>query len=232
MPPFGLKLALALALVPSWSAPQSATMNPVKRQVIGIAGGTGSGKSTLADALAQVLDATVIRIDDYYRPLDHLTFEERELVNFDAPDSIDHQFLIEQVALLQQGHPIHKPVYDFTKHTQGLSGEIIEPKSAIIVEGLFALYWDRLNALYSDSIFVETERSIRFARRLKRDIEERGRDREEVTYRFNHHVDPMHEIYVAPTACRANLVVRGDERFGDELSLVLEHLGTARMSLR
>ncbi|HLP00071.1 MAG TPA: uridine kinase [Fimbriimonas sp.] len=204
----------------------------MKRQVIGIAGGTGSGKSTLADALAQVLDANVIRIDDYYRPLDHLTFEQRELVNFDAPDAIDHQFLIEQVTLLQHGNSINKPVYDFTKHTQSLSGEIIEPKSAVIVEGLFALYWDRLNALYSDSIFVETERSIRFQRRLKRDIEERGRDREEVTHRFNHHVDPMHEIYVAPTACKAKLIVRGDEHFGDELAFVMNHLESARISLR
>lgn len=174
----------------------------------------------------------MICVDDYYRPFDHLTFEEREQINFDSPDSIDHHFLVEQVRKLMEGQAIDKPVYDFSKHTRCVFGERVEPKETIIVEGLFALYWPELNELYSQSIFVQTCRENRFQRRLKRDIEERGRDRHDVTYRFNHHVDPMHEMYVAPTAAHAGLVVCGNEHFSEELAQVLDYLGTARISLR
>jgi uridine kinase len=193
-------------------------------KIIAIAGGTGSGKSTLADRLAQHLDATVIRIDDYYRPLNHLTFEEREQVNFDAPDAIDHVLLEEHLSELQRGRTIEKPIYDFSKHTRAVFGEVVEPKGTIIVEGLFALYWKGLNSLCDSKIFVETPRDIRFDRRLRRDIEERGRDEAEVTFRFNSHVNPMHDLYVQPTSSQADLVVYGNDVFETELERTLGHL--------
>jgi uridine kinase len=193
-------------------------------KIIAIAGGTGSGKSTLADALATHLGATVIRIDDYYRPLNHLTFEEREQVNFDAPDAIDHVLLLEHLNDLSQGRAVEKPIYDFSRHTRAVFGETIEPTSTIIVEGLFSLYWKDLNSVYHSRIFVETPQGIRFERRLKRDIEERGRDREEVTFRFNSHVNPMHDLYVQPTALKADLVVYGNDLFGNEVEKAMNHL--------
>ena len=192
-------------------------------RVIGIAGGTGSGKTTIANSLAENLDAAVIRIDDYYRPLNHLTFEEREQVNFDAPEAIDHVLLLEHLTLLWQGHPIEKPHYDFTRHTRAVFGDVVTPKAVIIVEGLFALHWAEVNALYQTSIFVETPKDVRFARRLKRDIEERGRDEAEVTFRFNSHVNPMHEIYVQPTMMKADLVVFGHEEFEHTLEQAMAH---------
>ncbi len=193
-------------------------------RVIGIAGGTGSGKTTIANALAESLDAAVIRIDDYYRPLNHLTFEEREQVNFDAPESIDHVLLLEHLTLLCDGRTIEKPHYDFTRHTRAVFGDVVTPKAVIIVEGLFALHWPEVNDFYHTSIFVETPTETRFARRLKRDIEERGRDEAEVTFRFNSHVNPMHEIYVQPAAQRADLVVFGHDEFDLTLEAAKSHL--------
>ena len=209
--------------------------SPVSDKLIGvliaIAGGTGSGKSTLADALAAATGGVVVRIDDYYRPLNHLTFEERELVNFDAPDSIDHVLMTEHLAMLLDGQTIEKPVYDFTKHTRAVFGEKISPCSTIIVEGLFALYWPELNALCRTKVFVETPYELRFMRRLRRDIDERGRDEEEVTTRFRSHVNPMHERFVQPTSAFADVVVQGDHPLQEGLEAVLELFGTRQASL-
>lgn len=199
--------------------------------LIAIAGGTGSGKSTLADALAAAMGGVVIRIDDYYRPLNHLTFEERELVNFDAPDAIDHVLMVEQLTELLAGKMIEKPVYDFSKHTRAVFGEEISPAPVVIVEGLFALYWDDLNSLCTTRVFVDTDTELRFMRRLKRDIEERGRDEEEVTTRFRSHVNPMHERFVAPTVAKADIVVHGDQPMQQSLLAVMAEIGSGQASL-
>jgi uridine kinase len=201
-------------------------------RLIAIAGGTGSGKSTLADELSQRLGASVIRIDDYYRPLNHLTFDERERVNFDAPDSIDHTLLLEQLSELLNGKVIQKPVYDFSKHTRAFVGESCAPTPVIILEGLFALYWIELNELAAVKIFVETPQEIRFERRLRRDIEERGRDEKEVTNRFHSHVNPMHEVFVQPTLNRADCVVSGIDGLSEAVRVVegmLTHQQPARL---
>lgn len=199
--------------------------------LIAIAGGTGSGKSTLADALAAATGGVVIRIDDYYRPLNHLTFEEREQVNFDAPDAIDHVLMIEHLSMLLGGQTVEKPIYDFTKHTRAVFGEEISPCPTIIVEGLFALYWAELNQLCGTKVFVETPYELRFMRRLRRDIDERGRDEHEVTTRFRSHVNPMHERFVQPNSACADVVVHGDRPLQESLELVLEQVGSGQASL-
>ena len=201
-------------------------------RVIGIGGGTGSGKTTIAEALAARLDAAILRIDDYYRPFDHLTFEERERINFDAPESIDHHLLMEHLAQLLVGETVEKPHYDFSRHTRSVFGHVVHPKSVVIVEGLFALHWPEINALYQTSIFVETPRDIRFARRLKRDIEERGRDAHDVTFRFDSHVNPMHEIYVQPTSLKADLVVYGHQEFTVTFDAALSHVAESGPVIR
>ena len=199
--------------------------------LIAIAGGTGSGKSTLSDALAAATGGVVIRIDDYYRPLNHLTFGERELVNFDAPEAIDHVLMTEHLSMLLDGQTVEKPVYDFTKHTRAVFGEEISPCSTIIVEGLFALYWAELNQLCDTKVFVETPFELRFMRRLRRDIDERGRDEDEVTTRFRSHVNPMHERFVQPTCANADVVVHGDRPLRDGLELVMRMVGSGNTSL-
>ena len=179
-------------------------------RVIAIAGGTGSGKSTLARAVAEPLGAQILAIDDYYRPLNHLTFEERDRVNFDDPAAIDDDLLLAHVASLLAGQAVQKPRYDFSRHTRYASDEIFEPGALLIVEGIFALCWPRLNALCAERIFVDAPVDLRFQRRLERDVMERGRDTLEVTRRFRNHVEPMHRLHVEPTRARSTLVLRGD----------------------
>jgi uridine kinase len=194
----------------------------MNRTVMTIAGGTGSGKSTLTDALALHLDAAVLRIDDYYRPLDHLTFEERERVNFDAPEAIDHDLLVRHLIALRRGEAIDKPVYDFSRHTRRVYGETIEAKDTILVEGIFALYWPELNEIADVRVFVDTPADLRFSRRLFRDVHERGRDEDEVTHRFLDHVGPMHRVYVEPTRRMASVCVSGNQDLRVSVGAVLD----------
>jgi uridine kinase len=191
-------------------------------RIVAIAGGTGSGKSTLAHDLSKVLNAPVLSIDDYYRPQNHLSFDERLAVNFDEPAAIDQDFLLNQIEKLKQGETVIKPVYDFSQHTRAEASEIIEAGDTIIVEGLFAFAWEPLRNQSCLKIFVETPTEARFERRLKRDIEERGRDEEEVTTRFHNHVNPMHEIHVQPTSQFADVVVSGLDDPMKNLDRVLE----------
>lgn len=179
-------------------------------RVIAIAGGTGSGKSTLARAVAEPLGAQILAIDDYYRPLNHLTFEERDRVNFDDPAAIDDDLLLAHVASLLAGRAVQKPRYDFSRHTRFSGDEKFEPGTVLIVEGIFALCWPRLNALCAERIFVDAPTDLRFQRRLERDVMERGRDTLEVTRRFRDHVEPMHRLHVEPTRVSSTRIVRGD----------------------
>lgn len=191
-----------------------------------IAGGTGSGKTTLARAVAAHIGAPIISIDDYYRPLDNLTFEEREKVNFDCPDAIDHDFLIEHLHQLQKGHAVELPQYDFTRHTRAPQKINLEPSEVILIKGIFALCWEELNRLCPIRVYVETPKLLRFQRRLERDVRERGRSVEEVTHRFHSHVNPMHELYVEPTKHRSTLVASGTEPIEETSSHVLRHIET------
>lgn len=198
-------------------------------RVIGIAGGTGSGKTTLARSLSAQFNAVSICVDDYYRPLDHLTKAERDKVNFDEPGAIDHELLIEHVRELRNGNGVLKPLYDFTRHTRHEHGEWVDPAATLIIEGIFALYWPTLNDLYDHSVFVETEEVLRFERRLWRDIHERGRDEQEVRERFMNHVAPMHNLHVQPTKNYAHRVISGSTSFENALETL--DLGSARVAV-
>ena len=147
------------------------------------------------------------------------------------PDSIDHVLMVEHLSMLLDRQTIEKPIYDFTKHTRAVFGEEISPCSTIIVEGLFALYWAELNQLCGTKVFVETPYELRFMRRLRRDIDERGRDEHEVTTRFRSHVNPMHERFVQPTSANADVVVHGDRPLQESLEMVLERVGSGQTSL-
>lgn len=189
-----------------------------------IAGGTGSGKTTLARAVAAHIQAPIISIDDYYRPLDHLTFEEREQVNFDCPDAIDHDLLVAHLRDLLQGRSVEVPQYDFTRHTRSPRRERLEPAPVILIEGIFALCWPEINRLCPIRVYVETPKLLRFQRRLERDVSERGRTVEEVTRRFHSHVNPMHELYVEPTKQRSTLIVSGVDPIEETSGHVLRHI--------
>ena len=180
--------------------------------VIGIAGCSGSGKTTLAEELAREMEGTHFHLDDYYRDLRHLTYEERCRQNFDHPDIIESDLLIAHVGRIASGHSIRQPQYDFANHTR-LPGvqKHLEAHRLLIVDGIFALHYKGLRALYDLSIYVDAPDDVCYQRRVARDIRERGRTEESVAAHYAETVRPMAERYVRPSAVHADLVVKGTE---------------------
>lgn len=179
--------------------------------VIGIAGGSASGKTTVAEKIVAKSfpndSVTLIRIDDYYNPLPHLTLKERQNMNFDHPDAFDFDLLVNHIRLLKEGKTILKPVYDFTNHDRGDQSEVVYPCSVLVVEGIFVLWEERLRELFDIKLFVDTPADIRFIRRLTRDISERGRSMETVINQYLNTVRPMHLLFVEPSKQYADLII-------------------------
>lgn len=177
--------------------------------MIGIAGGTGSGKTTLARSLkdAFVDEVTLLCMDWYYRSFHHLTFDERKGLNFDHPDAFDYDFFIEQMKALKNMQSIHRPVYSFIEHRRLEESILAEPRHVVVVEGILLFENPEVRNLLDIRIFVDTDADIRFARRLMRDIHERGRDIDSVIHQYLHTVKPMHEAFVEPTKRHANIIV-------------------------
>ncbi len=187
------------------------TSDTIARPVsIGVAGGSGSGKTTVARALVERIGAEHIAYvphDAYYRDLSALTASERQLVNFDHPDSLDTPLMVEQVQQLQQGQAIHIPIYDFTTHSRTTQTTFIEPRPVILVEGILIFVEPALRKLLDMRIFVDTDADIRFIRRLKRDIAERGRTMESVIHQYLATVRPMHLEFVEPSKRYADVII-------------------------
>lgn len=181
-----------------------------KPLVIGIAGGTGSGKTTVARRLYESLHldaAAFLDQDSYYKDLAHLPLEERKRVNFDHPDSTDSELLADHVEQLVAGRPIEKPTYDFAAHTRAPETIRIEPRTVILVEGILLFVEPRLRDLFDLKIFVDTEADVRFIRRLKRDLELRGRTVDSVIEQYLETVRPMHFEFVEPSKRYADIIL-------------------------
>jgi uridine kinase len=177
---------------------------------VGIAGCSGSGKTTLAAELARTLGGIHFHLDNYYRDLGHLPLEDRRLQNFDDPAMIESPLLARDVAALARGETIERPVYDFATYTR-VEGET-EPVAAgefLIVEGLFALYYPELLPLYHLRVYIDTPDELCFERRMKRDIEQRGRTEESVRRQYEATVRPSSVAFVRPSAGNADLVIDG-----------------------
>ncbi len=177
--------------------------------VIGIAGGSGSGKTTLMKNLMQTFGdvATVISHDNYYKRHDELTYEERCLLNYDEPEAFDTSLMVYQLDQLRHGQAIDCPVYDFTIHNRSNETVRIEPRKVIIVEGILIFQDPQLRELMDIRIFVDADADIRLCRRIKRDVNKRGRSLESVLMQYQRTVKPMHELYVEPSKKYANIVV-------------------------
>jgi len=177
--------------------------------VIGIAGGTGSGKTTL---MKNIIDSyadqvTVLSHDNYYKRRDELTYEQRCLINYDEPDALETDLMAVHLDKLRQGQAIDCPVYDFTQHNRSDETVRIVPKSVIIVEGILIFENKPLRDLMDIKIFVDTDADVRLCRRIKRDVNKRGRSLESVLQQYQETVKPMHEQYVEPSKKFADIIV-------------------------
>ena len=177
--------------------------------VIGIAGGTGSGKTTLMKNIMNRFGdvVTVLSHDNYYYRHDELTYEERCKINYDEPAALETDLMARHLNQLRHGKPIDCPVYDFTQHNRSDETTRIEPKNVIIVEGILIFENEPLRNLMDIRIFVDTDADVRLCRRIKRDVNKRGRTLESVLTQYQETVKPMHEKYVEPSKKYANLVV-------------------------
>ena len=178
--------------------------------VIGIAGGSGSGKTTAADIILQKVGKqriAYLQHDSYYRELTNLPLNQRREVNFDHPDSLDSDLMKEHILTLKQWKSIEVPVYDFTTHSRTNETVHVEPRRVILVEGILIFAEAALRSLFDVRIFVDTDADIRFIRRLRRDIEERGRTTEMVVKQYLTTVRPMHLDFVEPSKRYADVII-------------------------
>ena len=177
--------------------------------VIGIAGGTGSGKTTLMKNIINRFGdvVTVLSHDNYYRRHDDMTYEERCALNYDEPASLETDLMTRHLEALRRGEAIDCPVYDFTVHNRSDETIRITPSQVIIVEGILIFADEALRELMDIRIFVDTDADVRLCRRIKRDVNKRGRSLESVLLQYQQTVKPMHDQYVEPSKKYANLVV-------------------------
>ena len=177
--------------------------------VIGIAGGTGSGKTTLMKNIINRFGdvVTVVSHDNYYKRHDELTYEERCRINYDEPAALETDLMAYHLDLLRKGEAIQCPVYDFAQHNRSDETITVEPKRVIIVEGILIFENEPLRDLMDIKIFVDTDADVRLCRRIKRDVNKRGRTLESVLVQYQETVKPMHEKYVEPSKKYADIVV-------------------------
>ncbi len=177
---------------------------------IGIAGGSGSGKTTLARLIMEHIGPEHIAFlphDAYYKDFSHLPLEERARQNFDHPNALETDLLIEHIQALKRGEPVHRPVYDFATYSRKPETVLVEPRPVILVEGILVLAEPRLRALFDLKLYVDTDPDIRFIRRLLRDIRERGRTLDMVVEQYLRTVRPMHLEFVEPSKRYADLII-------------------------
>ena len=177
--------------------------------IIGIAGGTGSGKSTFTNRLSDRFgdNITVIYHDNYYKRHDDIPFEERKKLNYDHPDALETDLLIEHIKRLRNGESIECPVYDYTVHNRSDKTVRIDPRKIILIEGILLPADPRLRSLLDIKIYVEADADERILRRILRDVKERGRDIDNIVEQYLTTVKPMHYLYVEPTRATADIVI-------------------------
>jgi uridine kinase len=195
--------------------------------LVGIAGGTGSGKTTIAECIVGSLPTEkvcVIQHDNYYRDRPDLSYEERCQLNFDHPDALETDLLIEHLARLKSGEPIPMPKYDFKTHRRQEETEHLEPRPIVIVEGILVFVDERLRAQLDIKLFVDTPSDIRAFRRIRRDLEQRGRTFTSIREQYYASVRPMHLQFVEPSKAYADLIIPEGGQNRVALDLILAKL--------
>jgi uridine kinase len=178
--------------------------------VIGVAGGSGSGKTTVVRRIVDSLGSehvTLLDHDRYYRDRNDLRLEERAALNYDHPDSLETDLLVRHVRDLKSGRPVEAPRYDFTRHARLTEKDTLQPRRALIVEGILIFTDSALRELMDIKVFVDTDSDTRFIRRLQRDVAERGRTMESVIDQYQSTVKPMHREFVEPSKRYADVII-------------------------
>lgn len=181
--------------------------------IIGIAGGTGSGKTTVVNQILNELPADevcVISQDSYYKETHHLSYQERTKINFDHPKAIDFELLVNHLTSLRKGEIIEQPVYSFVTHDRVKDTLVTHPRKVVIIEGILIFNSREVRDLCDIKVFVHADADERLIRRVRRDIEERGRDINEVLTRYQNTLKPMHQQFIEPTKNYADIIIPND----------------------
>ena len=204
--------------------------------IIGICGGTGSGKTTIARKIVEtvgVKKVVLIEQDSYYRNLADMPLDERHQANFDHPDAIDSDLLVNHIKRLKAGDEVEMPVYDMVTHTRSDKIDIIEPRPVVIVEGILIFAEPRVLGLLDFRVFVDTPDDIRLMRRLRRDINERGRTFERTLEQYERTIRPMHFEFVEPSKRHADIIIPEGSQMGVSVeflcSMVREKLNAEQL---
>ena len=180
-------------------------------KIIGIAGGSASGKTTIAKKLLELSknlgQINIIKLDNYYKDRSNVKINERSNINYDHPAAFDIDLLKQNIIDLRNNKSVEIPIYKFDNHTRSLKKRFVPPSKVIILEGILVLAFEEIRNLLDIKIFVDTPADIRFIRRLKRDLDERGRTLDSVVNQYLTYVKPMHEKFVEPTKKIANLII-------------------------
>ena len=204
---------------------------PPVTMTCGISGGSGAGKTTLTRHLLERLgeaEVSVLAFDAYYRDQDHLTPAERSLVNYDHPDSLDHDLFATHVEALRTGSDVESPVYDFTTHTRTGEVQRIQARDVVIVEGILLLSFSAIANGLDIAVFIDVPEDIRLERRILRDVHERGRAPADVRRQFAETVAPMHDTFVEPYRHLAHRTVAVHEDYNDVADELVFSLRPAR----
>ena len=191
--------------------------------IIGIAGGTGSGKTTVVNKIIKELptdEVCVISQDSYYKATDNLEYDERIKINFDHPRAIDFDLIIEHLKDLKAGKTVDQPVYSFVTHNRTKDVIKTHPRKVIIVEGILIFNNEELRDLFDIKIFVHADTDERLIRRVRRDLNERGRDVNEVLSRYQDTLKPMHQQFIEPTKNYADIIIPNDRHNNVAIDIV------------
>ncbi len=197
--------------------------------IIAVAGGSASGKTTVVEEVISKLKkefVVVIMHDDYYKEHNHLSLEERKMVNYDHPDSIDNELFLKHVNKLLKGEEINKPIYDFNTYSRLEKTEKITPKKVIILEGILVLTDKRIRELADIKLYVDLDSDMRFIRRMERDIKERGRTVESVVDQYLKTVKPMYHQFVEPTKRYADVIIPNDHKHDVAVDIIVSKINT------
>lgn len=202
--------------------------NNKKVLVIGIAGGTGSGKTTITRKLTEKFgdDVSIIRHDNYYKAHHDMSYEDRTKLNYDHPDALDTDLMVEDIKKLRNWESVECPVYDFTVHDRSDATEVINPAKVLLIDGILILANEKLTEQMDIKIFVDTDADVRILRRIIRDVKKRGRSLESVVEQYLATVKPMHEMYVEPSKKNADIIIPEGGRNMVALEMLIDRVAT------